>query len=112
MDKLTIETPEQVQLEFVLAGIGSRFMALLLDTLVQSVLFLILFIFVITVAANPFTSGGRIWVIAIGFLIGFVLYTGYFAIQEAVWKGQTLGKRWAGIRVIKDSGRPITPFEA
>ena len=43
---------------------------------------------------------------------GFVIYWGYYAIFESVWKGQTPGKKWAGIRVIKDSGRPITPFEA
>jgi hypothetical protein len=36
-DKLTIETPEQTSLEFPLAGVGSRCMALLLDTLIQMI---------------------------------------------------------------------------
>ena len=36
---------------------------------------------------------------------------GYFAIFEIVWNGQTPGKRIAGIRVVKDSGRPLTPSE-
>jgi hypothetical protein len=40
------------------------------------------------------------------------VYWGYYAIFEIVWKGQTPGKRWAGIRVIKESGRAISPFEA
>src|ERR1700738_3451738 len=35
VDKLTIETPEQTALDFHVAGIGSRFIALALDTLVQ-----------------------------------------------------------------------------
>lgn len=112
MDKLTIETPEQVQLEFVLAGIGSRFMAVLLDTVLQVVLGIVIFLISIGLIANPFSANASIWAIALLFILSFVLYTGYFAIQEAVWKGQTLGKRWAGIRVIKESGRPITPFEA
>ena len=42
----------------------------------------------------------------------FCINWGYYAIFEALWKGQTPGKRWAGIRVIKDSGRPINAFEA
>jgi len=44
--------------------------------------------------------------------IGFAIYWGYFAIFEIVWKGQTPGKRVAGIRVIKENGRPINAFEA
>jgi uncharacterized RDD family membrane protein YckC len=112
VDKLTIETPEQVQLEYALAGIGSRFMAVLLDTFIQLVLWVIVLIFSIAVSFNPFSSNSGVWAIAIFSFLSFVVYTGYFAILEAFWKGQTVGKRWAGIRVIKDSGRPITPFEA
>lgn len=44
--------------------------------------------------------------------VGFAIYWGYFAFFEIVWKGQTPGKRVAGIRVIKESGRPINAFEA
>jgi len=49
---------------------------------------------------------------AIAIFISFAIYWGYFAIFEIVWKGQTPGKRLAGIRVIKESGRPINAFEA
>lgn len=49
---------------------------------------------------------------AIAIFVGFAIYWGYFAIFEIVWKGQTPGKRVAGIRVIKESGRPINAFEA
>lgn len=112
MDKLTIDTPEQVHLEFLLAGIGSRFMAVLLDSLLQVAAFFLLFIFAALLIGKPLASGGANWIMAGGFLAFFCLYWGYFAIFEAVWKGQTPGKRWAGIRVIKDSGRPINVFEA
>src|SRR4029077_8367228 len=52
------------------------------------------------------------WFVAILVLAYFVLYFGYFAIFEILWNGQTPGKRKEGLRVIKDSGRPITPAEA
>ncbi len=37
---------------------------------------------------------------------------GYFALFEALWNGQTPGKRWTHLRVIQDSGRPITAYDA
>jgi uncharacterized RDD family membrane protein YckC len=49
---------------------------------------------------------------ALAIFILFAIYWGYFAIFEILWKGQTPGKRFAGIRVIKESGRPINAFEA
>lgn len=112
MDKLTIDTPEQVHLEFILAGIGSRFMATLLDTVIQALLYLALFLLLIIFSANPFTGKFPAWVSAVFVLAGFCIYWGYYAIFEVAWKGQTPGKRLAGIRVIKDSGRAISPFEA
>lgn len=43
---------------------------------------------------------------------GFCVYWGYFAFFEALWSGQTPGKRHAGIRVINQTGRAISVFEA
>lgn len=53
-----------------------------------------------------------LWGSAILLLFFFLLYFGYFAFFEIVWNGQTPGKRKIGIRVIKDSGRPLTPAES
>jgi len=39
--KLTIETPEQLSLEFPLAGVGSRGYALCIDTLIQVIVVLV-----------------------------------------------------------------------
>ena len=36
-DKLTIDTPEQTALEYPIAGLGSRFLAVLADTAIQAV---------------------------------------------------------------------------
>lgn len=113
LDKLIIDTPEQVQLEFPLAGIGSRFMALFVDSLIQFVAFFLLFILLAILGAGfAFTPELGKWGLAIYILGSFLLYWGYFAIFEALWKGQTPGKRHAGIRVIRDSGREITAKEA
>lgn len=113
-EKLTIETPEQTDLEFHLAGIGSRLLAFVFDTLVQVIIYLGLFV----AAAIVLPSLGRYWIDADKWVVGmfilifFVVYTGYFAIFETAWKGQTPGKRQAGIRVIKATGQPIGAFEA
>jgi uncharacterized RDD family membrane protein YckC len=112
-DKLTIDTPEQVHLEFVLAGIGSRFMAAFLDVLIETLGYLFLFLLSLFWFSTGLFNGNRsIWWDAFVGLVIFCINWGYYAIFEALWKGQTPGKRWAGIRVIKDSGRPINAFEA
>lgn len=119
-DRLTIDTPEQIQLEFPLAGIGSRFLAVFIDTLLQGVLYtagIIAFL-----AAAPYLKGmsGVIahlhlspnWAAALVIFFLFSVYWGYFALFEIIWRGQTPGKRLAKIRVIKESGRPINAYEA
>ena len=112
-DKLTIDTPEQVHLEFTLAGIGSRFMAAFLDIVIETILYLVLFLLsLLVIGVGLFSRGSSVWWTAFISLAIFCINWGYYAIFEAVWKGQTPGKRWAGIRVIKDSGRPINAFEA
>ncbi len=113
-DKLTIETPEQTALDFAVAGIGSRFLALAIDTLIQMLVgFVVGFggslLIALIAAAAPYAS---VWGFAILILFFFFLYFGYFAFFEIIWNGQTPGKRKAGIRVIKDSGRPLTPGES
>ena len=112
-DKLTIETPEQTVVEFEVAGVGSRFLALAYDTLLQILAGVgLLLILVVAGIAMPNSAKSGVWFLAFVVLAYFVLYFGYFAIFEVLWNGQTPGKRKEGLRVIKDSGRPITPAEA
>jgi uncharacterized RDD family membrane protein YckC len=113
-DKLTIETPEQTALEFPLAGIGSRFLAMVADTAIQ---FVVGFVLVITLmfvlpAVATMAKLGAMWVIALAFIAFFLLTSAYFAFFEAVWNGQTPGKRYTNLRVMKDDGRPISPYDA
>ena len=112
-DKLTIETPEQTLLEFPLAGIGSRFLALAGDLLLQTAFFIAVIVVAMLLSlANLLSSLARIWLVAIVIFIFFLIQFAYFALFESLWNGQTPGKRWARLRVIQDSGRPITPYEA
>jgi uncharacterized RDD family membrane protein YckC len=113
MDNLVIDTPEQIPLEFPLAGIGSRFLALAVDTLIQSAAAVVLVsvAMIIGGATQKIQTRGT-WVLAIVLILLFIVHFGYFAIFETVWNGQTPGKRATHLRVIQDSGRPITVYEA
>jgi uncharacterized RDD family membrane protein YckC len=112
-ERLTIDTPEQVALELPVAGIGSRFLAATVDTVLQAVLYLaaIVALFFGLPSARPFGIA-RLIGPALAILFAFCVSWGYFAFFEIAWNGQTPGKRVAKIRVIKDSGRPINAFEA
>ena len=107
-DKLTIETPEQTAIEFPLAGIGSRFLALAIDSLLRIAFLLVLGSVVgILGLGGLIKQAGSQWAVAIVIMVYFLSELGYFAFFEAMWNGQTPGKRWTHLRVIKDSGRPI-----
>ena len=114
-DQLKIDTPEQIALELPLAGIGSRFLAMTIDTLIQLAAYLIiglLFFLILPAGFSMFSFLPQTLGPAIAIFLIFAVYWGYFAIFESFWSGQTPGKRVAGIRVIKESGRPINAFEA
>jgi uncharacterized RDD family membrane protein YckC len=117
-EKLIIETPEQTSIEFPLAGIGSRFLAVLIDSAIQVGALMVLgLIFVGAVfgfrgaGVGGFSAAG-VWAVAILILVYFLLMYGYFILFESIWNGQTPGKRLTHIRVIKDSGQPITVIDA
>lgn len=115
-DQLSIETPEQVALQFPIAGIGSRFVAVLVDHFIQAgaVIVLALIVFAVSAAQGPAGMqklSGK-WFLAGYIFVSFLLFWGYFTLFEALWQGQTPGKRMMHLRVIKDAGRQITLFEA
>ena len=113
-DQLSIETPEQIELEFPLAGVGSRFLALAIDMLLQTTIAL----GVLGAVAGAWglldltgVRGGS-WFLAVLVIAAFLLFYGYFAGFEAFWHGQTPGKRLIGLRVLSVSGRPARIDEA
>jgi uncharacterized RDD family membrane protein YckC len=117
-EKLIIETPEQTSIEFPLAGIGSRFLAVLIDSLIQGAVVIVLGLLFVGLGFGLRNAGFRgsstagIWIVAILIFVYFLLMYGYFILFESIWNGQTPGKRLTHIRVIKDSGQPITAIDA
>jgi uncharacterized RDD family membrane protein YckC len=113
-DQLSIETPELVDIEMPLAGIGSRFIALLVDYLIwgAGLLALIFISIIVLPAMHVFSKHSEQWTIALVIFIVFLFQWGYFTLFEAFWNGRTPGKRVARIRVIQRSGRAIGLFES
>lgn len=97
-----------------LAGIGSRFIAVLIDTLIWGagllILWLVLWILLPNVVA--FSAQSAQWAVALYVFLLFVFNWGYFTLFEAFGNGRTPGKRVARIRVIQRSGRAIGLFES
>ena len=105
-DRLTIDTPEGVPLELTLAGVGSRFAAALLDYLFQAII-LVALAFVLGYAAGygPDESGIAAGFWALGF---FLVFWGYDVAFEVLNSGRTPGKAMNGLRVVRESGAPVT----
>lgn len=99
--RLAVETPEHVLLEYDIAGLGSRTLAGLIDFLV-----LILWLFAFGIVLDLVGGDGR-WTSILMLLASFLGFWGYFLFFEALRQGQTPGKRRTGIRVISDTGHPI-----
>ncbi len=117
--EIRLRTPESVELEFPLAGIGSRAYALFVDYLLLALGMIVVvlvgaliayqlwvyFSFKSNLSELLSTIGG--WIAAIVLLLLFTIFVGYFVIFETLWQGQTPGKKLAQIRVIREDGRPI-----
>jgi len=103
-----------VAIELPLAGIGSRFIAILVDYLIcGAVLLILVLVAAIILPALSFFGGvSANWAVGIFVLILFLMQWGYFALFEAFGNGRTPGKRAARIRVIHQSGRGISFVES
>ena len=106
-EQLSVETPEQIDINFQQAGIGSRFYAALIDFL------LLLLIALVGYYVNErfILELGDVlgkWLSALGGVIVFALNWGYYIVFEIATNGQSLGKRVLGLRVIKEGGYPIS----
>lgn len=95
---VVIETPEGVQLRLAAASIPVRALAFVYDQvilLVASMVFGLLF-------STFATVGQGLWL-----LFAFFSQWLYPVLFEALWQGQTPGKRGAGIRVVHSDGSPV-----
>lgn len=113
-----IETPENVELERRLAGIGSRFIAGLVDSLLILLILLglSLLLYVLTWGTVNLFGGAIVRMaeeavsvaLAAWILLVFLLLWGYFVFFELRTNGQSPGKKYVKIRVVKAQGGPVT----
>ena len=112
-DHYTLETPENIEVHFELAGLGTRFCAMLVDSLLLAAVSLVLLLFMalmdFSVSSLFESKGSRHWLAAaIAAVLIVLLSEGYFILFEWLMRGQTPGKKALKIRVIRDDGTPAT----
>lgn len=101
-------TTEKVPFTYRVAGLGSRLLAWLVDTL------LIILLSVVGLTVGTVLEIGRAegHGVAAALIALFALHTLYFWLFEWLWHGQTPGKRWLGIRVIQVKGTGVSFVQA
>ncbi len=105
-DRVTIETPEGLDLELTLAGVGSRFASALIDITIQLVLLVALgLVLGVGFGVSPDAGGFGVALYAV---LSFLLFVGYDISFEVLASGRTPGKRLNGLRVVRDGGEPVT----
>lgn len=118
---MSVRTPESIAFYYELAGLGSRFLAVAIDLVLQTLAFIVLAL--LASWAEPGTaslakaiglSSAVVNAIetAIVVIFAFLLFFGYFIAFETWWNGQTPGKRAIGIRVVRDGGYPLNFMDA
>ena len=107
--RVDVETPELVSVTYTIAGVGSRARASIIDHLLILLVVLVGFIGLavvglVRVAADALGP----WSTAILLLALSLGYWGYFVVFEALWDGQTPGKRMTNLRVVREGGYSVT----
>ncbi len=114
-EKIHIDTPENVIFGYNVAGMGSRFLAGLLDMVLIMLLMaaanITLYVFLRSMDATGMGLSGS-WLWAVFGILTFLIFWGYYIFFEMVWNGQSPGKRKLGLRVIRTDGSPITFTES
>ena len=112
-DRISIATPEGVDVELTLAGLGSRSVARLVDQAIQlAVMLAIGFLAAVTGGpaggsdAGDGGDGGALALALVVVLI-FLVQFGYDVLFEVLASGRTPGKRWSGLRVVRADGAPV-----
>lgn len=102
-DRVAISTPEGIELDIALAGLGSRFSAALIDSLIQMALTLFALLFFLPL----FEGGTPALFVALFSIWSFLVVFGYDVLFETLGNGRTIGKRAVGIRVVRVGGHPV-----
>src|SRR2546428_1728114 len=106
---LVVSTPERVKFDYQVAGLGTRGIAQILALLIVAAILIVVVFFGAAVAAATQSDTAAALIEIFG---SFVVVFGYFWISEALFSGQTLGKRAFRLRVVGDRGEPLTWVQA
>jgi uncharacterized RDD family membrane protein YckC len=111
-DLYTIDTPENIAFAYDIAGIGSRFVAALIDSLLiviaEVIVFLVAGLVESQLSILTGSNAPASVIAALASLLAFVILWGYYMVFEMVWNGQSIGKRAVRLRVVREGGQPIT----
>jgi uncharacterized RDD family membrane protein YckC len=107
--ELIVATPERVSFGYQVAGLGTRAIAQLLDLLIVSAILIAVSLAASAAATLLGNSLVADLIIVFGF---FITLFGYFWVSEAMWSGQTLGKKAFRLRAVGDRGEPLTFMQA
>jgi uncharacterized RDD family membrane protein YckC len=127
--KIQFETPENIQVAYEPAGLGTRFVAWFVDNIIMFALGVA--IFFILICSGTITDSvlrditeparrsverpnGEMPEVTLYFIGLFVLVSGlgsflYYGLSELFSRGQTIGKRLSGIRVVRLDGFALDP---
>lgn len=114
-DLVSVETPESVAFAYELAGAGSRGAAILIDTVFVSLIIAaeagagILVSMALTAMKLQVAT---IWIVGVVIAVAFVTYWGYYVFGEVFRNGRTPGKRYLGIRVVRDDGSRVSALDS
>ena len=106
----TVLTPANVEVEYRLAGAGSRLAAFVIDFTLQIIICLLLGVLILFgIYDYRFATLANVEGFALAFLIisWFLVYFCYFIVCEMISNGQSAGKKIFGLRVIRDNGEPV-----
>jgi uncharacterized RDD family membrane protein YckC len=92
--------PEAVPLDLETAGLGSRFLGLIIDWAIQGALLIVLLIIVSNASFGWLGT-------TIVLLLVFLVIWGYPIALETLWRGRTVGKAAIGLRVVTKEGGQI-----
>ena len=108
MKKVVITTPENIEIEYRLAGAGSRVVAAFLDCFCQGGIYLLILL-MLAKLSDPveYLESQNSYTIAIVLLIIAMVNYGYFTVSEMTMDGRTLGKKVLGLRTIRKNGQPM-----
>ena len=103
----TIETPENIEVAYDIAGIGSRFLAALIDHVIILIVLGLSCAGISIIASSLELGLDENIVIGLFGLGVYLALCAYHIFFETIWNGQTPGKRWIGLRMVRIGGRPI-----